>query len=105
MTVTSKEAKTALSLEAPTLAINAPLSLKTITVPLPLERVSCIYYPVQFKKDQTKVRALIDSSSEVNAMTPTYTKKLGLQIRKIDIGAQKIDGSTLETFGIAIASF
>ena len=73
-----------------------------------LERVPCIRYPVQFRRknneDKDKnVRALIDSDSEVNAMYPAYVTKLGLRARKIDVGAQKIDGSHLDTFGIVIA--
>ena len=36
--------------------------------------------------------------SEVNAMNPAYAKKLGILIRKTDVGAQKIDGSYLDTF-------
>ena len=47
---------------------------------LPLERVPCIHYPVQFRKDQAKVQTLIDSGSEVNAMTPAYASKLGLKV-------------------------
>ena len=73
-----------------------------------LERVPCIRYPVRFcrknNEDKDKdVRALIDSGSKVNAMHPTYATKLGLCIRKIDVGAQKIDGSRLDTFGMVIA--
>ena len=72
------------------------------------EQVPCIQYPVQFyqknDKDEDKdVRALIDLGSEVNAMYPAYATKLGLRTRKIDIGAQKIDGSHLDTFGMVIA--
>ena len=70
-----------------------------------LDCVPCIYYPVQFKKDTTEVRALIDLGSEVNAIAPAYTNKLGLRVRKTDVGAQKIDGSTLETYGMVIAGF
>ena len=33
------------------------------------------------------MRALIDLSSEVNAIHPTYAIKLGLCTRKIDVGA------------------
>ena len=66
-------------------------------------RVPCIHYPVRFQEEQ--VRALLDSGSEVNAMNPDYARKLGLKIRKTNIGAQKIDGSVLETFGIVIADF
>lgn len=43
--------------------------------------------------------------SEINTMTPAYALKLGFQIRKIKVGAQKIDKSFLEMFGIVIASF
>ena len=70
-----------------------------------LEQVPCIYYPLRFRKDTTGVRALVDSGSEVNAITPVYAAKLGLQVRRTDIGAQKIDSSTLETFGMVLADF
>ena len=70
-----------------------------------LERVPCIHYPLRFQKDTKGVRALVDSGSGVNAMTPAYAAKLGLQVRKSDIGAQKIDGSTLEIFGMVLANF
>ena len=53
-----------------------------------LDRVPCIHYLVQFKKDMAEVRALIDLRSEVNAMAPAYAKKLGLRVRKTDVGAQ-----------------
>ena len=66
-------------------------------------RVPCIHYPVRFQAEQ--VRALLDSGSEVNAMSPAYAERLGLKTRKTNIGAQKIDGSTLETFGMVIADF
>ena len=74
---------------------------------LVLERIPYIYYPVQFKRDTygTQVQALIDSNSEVNAMTPAYTSRLGLRVYRTNIGAQKIDGTTLETFGMVLASF
>ena len=71
----------------------------------PLVRVPYIHYPVQFRKDDSETRALLDSGSEVNAMNPAYAKKLGLRIRKTDVGAQKIDGSSLDTFGMVIADF
>ena len=66
-------------------------------------RVPCIYYPVRFQEEQ--VKALLDSGSKVNAMNPDYARKLGLKIRRTNIGAQKIDGSALETFGMVIADF
>ena len=49
--------------------------------------------------------ALIDSGSKVNAMNPAYAKKVGILVRKTDVGAQKIDGSHLDTFGMVTAGF
>ena len=70
------------------------------------DRVLCIYYPVQFwKKKGTIIWALINLGNEINAMTLAYAKQLGPWNRKIDIGAQKIDGLSLDTFGIVIAGF
>ena len=66
-------------------------------------RVPCIHYPVQFQEEQ--VRALLDSGSEDNAMSPAYAKKLGLKTWKTNVGAKKIDDSALETFGMVIADF
>lgn len=51
------------------------------------------------------MRALIDSGSEVNAMNPTYATKLGLRVRKTDVGAKKIDRSRLDTFRMVIVDF
>ena len=68
-----------------------------------LQRISCVHYLIRFKKKE--VHALINSGSEVNAMTPAYASSLGLWVYRTNIGAQKINGSTLETFGIVLASF
>ena len=38
-------------------------------------------------------------------MSPAYAEKLGLKTRKTNVGAQKIDGSALETFEMVIANF
>ena len=71
-----------------------------------LDRVPYIHYLVQFQKDKrATIRALIDSDSKVNAMTPAYSKQLGFQIQKTDVKAQKIDGSLLRTFEMVIAGF
>ena len=70
-----------------------------------LDWVSCIHYPFQFRKDKKTIWALINSGCEVNAMTTAYAKKLGLWTWKTDVGAQKIVGSSLNTFGMIIASF
>ena len=66
-------------------------------------KVPCIHYPVRFQEEQ--VRVLLDSGSKVNAISPAYAEKLGLKTWKTNVGAQKIDGSALETFGIVIADF
>ena len=73
-----------------------------------LEQVPCIWYPIWFRQkndeDEDKdVRALIDSGNEINAIHPAYATKLGLRARKINVGAQKIDRSHLDTFGMVIA--
>ncbi len=71
----------------------------------PLQHVPYIRYPVLIQDDQPEVKALINSDSEVNAMTLAYAKKLDLTTHKTSIGAQKIDGSPLETYGMVSASF
>ena len=38
-------------------------------------------------------------------MTPAYASRLGLRARHTNVGAQKIDGSTLQTFGMVLANF
>ena len=68
-------------------------------------RMPCIYYLIWFQEGQEQVRALLDSGSEVNAMSLIYAKNLGLKTRKTNIRAQKIDDSVLETFRMVIADF
>ena len=70
-----------------------------------LKRVPYIHYPVQFKKDKTQLQALVDSESEANTMHPSFAKQLGLLILPTDVGAQKIDGTALDTHGIVVATF
>ena len=48
---------------------------------------------------------MLNSGSEINAMSPVYAKKLGLKTWQTNVGAQKIDGSALEIFGMVIAEF
>ena len=60
---------------------------------------------VRFWKNQDKLLALIDSESEVNTMSPAYASKPGFKVRLTNVGAQKVDGSILERFGIVLASF
>lgn len=70
-----------------------------------LKRLPYIHYQVQFKKNMAEVQALIDSKSEVNTIASTYIKILSLQVQKTDVGAQKINKSTLETYDIVIVGF
>ena len=70
-----------------------------------LERVPCIRYRVQLKKDKTPVQALIDSGSGVNAIHLSFVKQLGLSIRPTNVRAQKIDGTTLDTHEMVVAAF
>ena len=71
-----------------------------------LDKVPCICYLVQFRKDKDKnVLALLNSGSEVNAMTPAYVAHLGLKVRVTNVSAQKIDGSLLAIYGMVIAAF
>ncbi len=67
-----------------------------------LKQVPCIRYPVTLK-NQTK--ALLDSESKVNAMSQAFAQQLGLKIRKTNVGAPKIDGTTLETYGMVVSTF
>ena len=71
-----------------------------------LDRVPCIHYPLQFRKDkEATIQALINLDSKVNTITPAYAKQLDFSVRKTNVGAQKIDSSLLRTFGMVIASF
>ena len=71
-----------------------------------LEHVPCIHYLVQFKNmGKTLVQALINSRSGVNTIYPSFAKQLGLPIRPTDVGAQKIDGTTLDIHRIVVAAF
>ena len=48
---------------------------------------------------------MFDSGSEVNTISSAFIRKLGLHIQKANVGAQKINGSTFETFEMIIADF
>ena len=71
-----------------------------------LDKVSSIFYLIQFCKDKSKhVLALLDSGSEVNAITSTYAAYLGLKVRVTNVGMQKINESSLAIYNIVIAAF
>ena len=63
----------------------------------------CIHYLIRFQEEQ--IKALLDSGNKVNIINPDFAQKLGFKIWKTNVGAQKIDGSALETFGMVIADF
>ena len=48
---------------------------------------------------------MLNSGNEVNAMNPSYAKKLGFKVWKTNVEAQKINDSTLETFKMVINDF
>lgn len=68
-------------------ATSAPITKASKEDEVVLKRVSCIYNPLYFQKDIVKVKALINSSSKVNTITPAYVLELGLKVRLTDIGA------------------
>ena len=70
-----------------------------------LVQVSCIRYPITFRKKSVSMSALLDSGSEVNAIYPTLARQLGHSIRPMDVEAQKIDGTMLDTFGMVVSAF
>ncbi len=67
-----------------------------------LERILCIWYPVIFK-DQTEV--MLDLRNNVNAISQPFAHQLGLKIWKTNVEAQKIDGTTPETYEIVVSTF
>ena len=70
-----------------------------------LKRVLCIHYLVWFQEGQEHVKTLLNSGSEVNTMSLAYAKRWDFKTWKTNVGAQKIDDSALETFGMVIADF
>ena len=70
-----------------------------------LRKIPCIHYPVQFQKNKEQVKALLDSRNKINAMNSDYVRKLGLNIWSINVRAQKIDSSTLETLKMLVTDF
>lgn len=52
-----------------------------------------------------KVQALIDLNNKINAIMLVYALKLAFQVRRTNVKAQKIDGSILKIFKIALANF
>ena len=67
-----------------------------------LGQIPCIQYIVIFK-DETE--ALLDLESELNPINLVFAKQLGLKICKSNVRAQKIVGTTLETYGMVVSNF
>ena len=68
-------------------------------------RVPCIRYPITFRKKSVSMSTLLDSGSEVNTIHSTLTWKLGLSVRPTNVGAQKIDSTMLDIFGMVVIAF
>ena len=51
------------------------------------------------------ILALFDSGCKVHVIYLTFAKELDLSIRPIDVEAQKINGTMLDTFGMVISAF
>ena len=77
-----------------------------------LEQVTCIQYLITFPGGVTQngvtldpVLAFLNLGSEVNAIHPAFAERLGFVMRTTNVGAQKIDGTTLKTYGMVVAAF
>ena len=70
-----------------------------------LAKVLCIRYSITFWKKSVSISALLDSGSKVNAIHPSLARKPELPVRLMDVGAQKIDGTMLDTFGMVVTAF
>lgn len=81
----------------------ASMEANVVVFKLKLQQILYIQYLIQF--GQYLIKAFIDFVSKVNTIQLSFIKKLGLRIRKTNVGAQKIDGNRLKTFNIVIASF
>lgn len=45
-----------------------------------LEHILCIDYPIQFKKNQVKVKVLLDFRNKIDAIILVYMAKLNLKV-------------------------
>lgn len=65
----------------------ASLSVISVGKKAILQLVLYICYLVYFKRLKSNIQVLINSKNEFNTINLTYTKKLGLHIRKTDVKA------------------
>ena len=77
-----------------------------------LGQVTCIQYFITFPDGVTQdgltlnlVSAFLDLGSKVNAIHPIFIDRLGLVVQNTNVGAQKIDGTTLESYGMIVIAF
>ena len=71
-----------------------------------LDKIFCICYLVQFRKNKSKdVLSLLGSGSKVNAMTLAYAAHLGLKVKMTNVDTPKIDRCPLATYHMVIAVF
>lgn len=64
-----------------------------------------MHYPIQFMKNQVKIKALLNFGKNVNTITFVYIAKLGFKLQQTNIGAQKIYSSIFKKFKIILTSF
>ncbi len=67
-----------------------------------LEWVPYIQYSITFKNQN---EALLNSESEVNAMSQVFAYEFNLKIWKNNVGAWKIDGTILKTYRMIVSTF
>lgn len=75
---------------------------KNKTLESKLKRIPCIQYLVIFTG---KTEALRDSKSQINTISQAFASELGFKIQITDVGVQKIDSNTLETYEIVVSIF
>lgn len=64
-----------------------------------------IQYSVQFKRNSTGTRILINFSNKINTITVAHIVKVDLTIPKINVEARIITGLVLETYIMDLANF
>lgn len=97
---------TVTSMEADLIVVsNFKVPISIINTPLLLKYVLFIHHLLRLKKNQAKIQALLDPDNKVIVITPAYTARLGLKVWPTNVGAQKIDGSTLKKFRIVLTNF
>lgn len=84
------EIKFALSLKISNSTTNTSLAFKATNTLLTLKFIPYIYYLLYFQKNSSNIKTLIDSSYEINVMTPVYAKKLNLHIWKLTLEYKKL---------------